>query len=932
MNELYEKKTRKGQNDKDMQLSRDDFNFVQKDQKIYDKELETKPVGYFKDAMIRFGKNRTNVVASLILLTLILMSILVPALTTKTFDDTEHQVRLLPPRIPILERYGIFDGTRLVEDIRVDRDTIDPETGLGLPSPTGTHQHEYILMDTLENYARTCTALEEHCYGGYNRLQMLPSMESVSLYSTKSFLINPSDYPDPQLVINIDSMTEESNTELHVYMAQRPNDYKRVATITEAGEHRISPLDAMDDPGWANTNIEFILESEDETAYVQFESVKYYHDAEDEDPEIHDYGYDLALYHMPPGEHVLTLAEGYGSVSILSHRKYDIHMGRSPVITLNVDDMTESENTQANVYLDPHGDGEYELIGSFTEAGEHEFHPAEELGDVSNFDSPLKIELVSDVEGASLVLTRARLADANDPDLVDDTRRIRQYFMDGEGGTFITRLGGGEYRRVDGEDLFARFRYDRYGHAFGDRDEVMGSSEYYAILAANPEYCEEELEHPDGIEGGWGFHEECPITAVDSRTSDVPYDGRQVMHLGDESERFAIISNEEFEINIAEGPYFEINIIDIFDIGMAFADEDYNTALNLYMDPEGDGEWRLLETFTEAGTHGVPVRALWDDVDDFESRLKIELVSDHDLSTATLRRIRLMDDTTTIQNPIREYTGRQIARNFTTEGSGSLEPEIHYSYRVTFNYARYAGYDTIPYYIAGTTDMGRDLFAATFLALRTSLFLGVAVNLVNITIGVVYGAIEGYYGGKVDLLLERFAEVIGRVPWLVTLSVFVALLGPGMSTLFFILIFSGWVGISGITRTQFYRFKRREYVLASRTLGAKDSRLIFRHILPNGIGTIITMSILAIPMIIFIESTISYLGFGIGYGTHFSIGPFRFSGVSIGVLLADARRHIHSHPYLTVMPAIVISILMITFNMFGNALRDAFNPSLRGVE
>ena len=253
-------------------------------------------------------------------------------------------------------------------------------------------------------------------------------------------------------------------------------------------------------------------------------------------------------------------------------------------------------------------------------------------------------------------------------------------------------------------------------------------------------------------------------------------------------------------------------------------------------------------------------------------------------------------------------------------------------YDVEINYMVERGFDSIPYHFFGTDAQGRDLFGLSWMALRTSLLLGVIVSFINITFGVVFGSIEGYYGGKVDLLMERFAEIIGRIPWLVTLSIMVALLGSGLGTLVVILIFQGWIGISGVTRTQFYRYKGREYVLASRTLGSKDSRLIFRHILPNAIGTIITASILSIPLVIFAESTISYLGFGLGHGTTFNVLGVDFSGVSIGVLLADGQTQIGSRPYLTVFPAIIISILMITFNMFGNALRDAFNPSLRGSE
>ena len=261
-----------------------------------------------------------------------------------------------------------------------------------------------------------------------------------------------------------------------------------------------------------------------------------------------------------------------------------------------------------------------------------------------------------------------------------------------------------------------------------------------------------------------------------------------------------------------------------------------------------------------------------------------------------------------------------------------VDGKSYSSYEVYIDYGAYLGYEKLPYYLFGTTQAGRDLFSLVWVGLRTSLFLGIYVTIINVSIGVVYGSISGFYGGTVDLLMQRFTEVLGYVPWLAVLSIMVVIFSPGFTSLILTLIVTGWIGTSNITRMQFYRFKGREYVLASKTLGAKDARLITKHILPNGIGTIITSSVLAIPAIIFTEATLSYLGFGVGHGQTFSILAFEFSGVSIGVLLADARKYLFNYPYLTIFPSIIISILMITFNMFGNALRDAFNPSLRGVE
>ena len=129
--------------------------------------------------------------------------------------------------------------------------------------------------------------------------------------------------------------------------------------------------------------------------------------------------------------------------------------------------------------------------------------------------------------------------------------------------------------------------------------------------------------------------------------------------------------------------------------------------------------------------------------------------------------------------------------------------------------------------------------------------------------------------------------------------------------------------MAGRVRMQFYRFKNQEYVLASRTLGAKDSRIMLRHIFPNSLGTIITGSILSIPGMIFTESSLSYLGI---------INLQTGSMTSVGNLLANAQPYLTSYPYMMLFPALFICLLMLSFNLFGNGLRDAFNPSLRGSE
>jgi oligopeptide transport system permease protein len=271
-------------------------------------------------------------------------------------------------------------------------------------------------------------------------------------------------------------------------------------------------------------------------------------------------------------------------------------------------------------------------------------------------------------------------------------------------------------------------------------------------------------------------------------------------------------------------------------------------------------------------------------------------------------------------------------------------------YRVTISYKDYyysqlskqgitfADTSDYPSFWFGTNGAGFDLFTHVWTGARTSLLIGLYVMLITVSVGVVWGSISGYYGGTVDILMERFVEIISGVPWLVTMTLIKMYADAGMrsatpsaTAVFFqenpiflialALVITSWIGTAGSVRTQFYRYKGREYVLASRTLGAKDRRLIFKHILPNAIGPIITGSVLIIPSAIFTESSIAYL----------NLGP---SGtiISIGTLLSEGQAVLTTAPHMVLFPALIISALMISFNLFGNGLRDAFNPSLRGAE
>lgn len=246
-------------------------------------------------------------------------------------------------------------------------------------------------------------------------------------------------------------------------------------------------------------------------------------------------------------------------------------------------------------------------------------------------------------------------------------------------------------------------------------------------------------------------------------------------------------------------------------------------------------------------------------------------------------------------------------------------------YRCRVLYSAYYRYRNgfAPHYLFGTNQHGQDILTCLASGARLSFGLSVCVAALNLLIGLLYGAAEGYYGGKTDLFMERIADILSAVPFIVVATLFrlhlAQRVGPIVSLLFSFVL-TGWIGIASVVRAQFYRFKGAEYVLCARTLGASDGRIVFRHILPNAIGTVVTSCILLIPGVIFSESMLSYLGI---------VDLEADNLTSIGTMLANGRAYLGTYPHILAFPAIFIALLEISFNLLGNGLRDAFNPALK---
>ena len=229
-------------------------------------------------------------------------------------------------------------------------------------------------------------------------------------------------------------------------------------------------------------------------------------------------------------------------------------------------------------------------------------------------------------------------------------------------------------------------------------------------------------------------------------------------------------------------------------------------------------------------------------------------------------------------------------------------------------------------HIFGTDNLGHDILSRLASGARFSLMLSVIVSALNFLIGTIYGAIEGYYGGKADMVMERIVDVLYSVPYMVLFSLLQLRWGKEIGVvgaLLLAFVLTGWIGVASTVRTQFYRFKGQEYVLAARTLGASDARIIARSILPNSLGTIITACVLMVPSVIFTESSLSYLGV---------LNLDSSTLTSVGTMLSNGQTALSTYPHAIFFPALFISLMMISFNLFGNGLRDALNPTLRGAE
>lgn len=229
-----------------------------------------------------------------------------------------------------------------------------------------------------------------------------------------------------------------------------------------------------------------------------------------------------------------------------------------------------------------------------------------------------------------------------------------------------------------------------------------------------------------------------------------------------------------------------------------------------------------------------------------------------------------------------------------------------------------AGVSKDKYFVMGTDYLGRSLAQRIVYGTKISLIVALVATFFDLTIGVTYGIVSGWKGGRTDNVMQRIIEVISSIPSLVIVVLMLVVFKPGIGSIILAIAISSWTTMARMIRAETLQLKSQEYVLAARTLGQSPTKIAWKHLVPNLSSIIIIQTMYTIPTAIFFEAFLSFIGIGISAPE-----------TSLGVLLNEGQKNFQFLPYQMWYPAIVLCVLMISFNLLGDGLRDAFDPKTR---
>ncbi|CUX66107.1 MULTISPECIES: ABC transporter permease [Clostridia] len=246
-----------------------------------------------------------------------------------------------------------------------------------------------------------------------------------------------------------------------------------------------------------------------------------------------------------------------------------------------------------------------------------------------------------------------------------------------------------------------------------------------------------------------------------------------------------------------------------------------------------------------------------------------------------------------------------------------LAPEFsRYSYKET-NYDIIYQIPSMEHFF-GTDQFGRDLWVRTWMGTRISLLIAFVAALLDLTLGVTYGAVSALAGGKVDAVMQRIIEVLVGIPHLIIVILLMMVMPAGIWTIVVALSITGWVNMARLVRGSILKLKNQEFVLAARVLGTSTAGIIWKHLIPNTVGVIVINAMFTIPSAIFTEAFLSFIGIGM-----------QEPKASLGVLINNGYQVLRNFPHVLIFPAIVIVLIMVCFSILGDGLRDALDPRMR---